>query len=131
SSGPAGRVLVIGLMCFLVWALLAAPALRRAAETSPLGARRTAALVVLRPLSRITALLGLDRLGGTADRVLGRKDEGPAIPPAAPTPNHPLPTGGPALAPLLPSPTAADPLTVLVVGDSLGADLAQGMSRLL
>jgi hypothetical protein len=129
-GGPAGRVLVIGLVCFLVWALLAAPTLRRAAETSPLGVRRTAALAVLRPLARISALLGVDRLGGAADRVLGRRDVAPAIPPAALTPDHPIPTS-PSLAPLLPTPTAADPLNVLVVGDSLGADLAQGMSRLL
>src|SRR5919109_284686 len=45
--GPAGRVLVIGLTCFLVWGLLAAPSLRRSAESAPLGVRRTAALAVL------------------------------------------------------------------------------------
>jgi hypothetical protein len=123
---------VIGLACFLVWALLAAPTLRRAAETSPLGARRTAALAVLRPLARVSALLGVDHLGAVADRVLSRSDEAPAIPPAAPIPVHPVPTGSsPELAPLLPVPTHADPLTVLVVGDSLGADLGRGISRLL
>ncbi|HJP64681.1 MAG TPA: DUF459 domain-containing protein, partial [Actinomycetota bacterium] len=130
--GPAGRVLVIGLVCFALWTLLAAPALRRSAETSPLGIRRTASLVVLRPLSRISALLGIDRLGDVADRALGRTNAAPGIPPPAPPAAHPIPTGpSPSLAPLLPVPTRANPLTVLVVGDSLGADLAQGMSRLL
>jgi hypothetical protein len=70
--GPAGRVLVIGLTCFLLWALLAASTLRRSAESSPLGVRRTAALAVLRPLDRVSSLLGLDRLESAVDRVLGR-----------------------------------------------------------
>ncbi|HEX9234742.1 MAG TPA: DUF459 domain-containing protein [Actinomycetota bacterium] len=133
--GPAGRVLAIMLVCFVVWGVLAAPALRRAAETSPLGIRRTASLAVLRPLSRISALLGLDRLGSAADRALGRKDVAPAIPPAAVTLPRPLrpegSTPASALGPILPKPTAAHPLSVLMVGDSIGADLAFGLSRLL
>jgi uncharacterized protein len=134
SVGPAGRALVLMLVCFGVWSMLAAPSLRRAAESSPLGMRRTASLAVLRPLSRITAFLGLDRFGRVADRALGRNDE-PAVPPAAPKPAHPLPTSEPApspsLGPLLPRPTVEKPLTVLMVGDSIGADLAFGLSRLL
>jgi hypothetical protein len=132
--GPAGRVLVLMLVCFGLWAILAAPSLRRAAEVSPLGVRRTASLAVLRPLSRVSALLGLDRLGNTADRILGRR-AAPAIPPAAPKPAHPLPTTGPtpfpSSGPVLPKPTTAEPLTVLMAGDSIGADLAFGLSRLL
>jgi hypothetical protein len=131
--GPAGRVLVLMLACFAVWSVLAAPSLRRAAEASPLGVRRTASLAVLRPLSRVSELLGLDRLGTTGDRILGRR-AAPAIPPAAPKPAHPLPTGpspSPSLGPFLPKPTAAEPLTVLMAGDSIGADLAFGLSRLL
>jgi hypothetical protein len=132
--GPAGRVLVIMLVTFAVWSLLAAPSLRQAAESSPLGARRTAALAVLRPISVISGLLGLDHFSSAADRVLGRNDA-PTVPPAAPKPAHPLPTQGPSpspiLAPLLPNPTKTAPLTVLMIGDSIGADLAFGLSRLL
>jgi hypothetical protein len=135
--GPAGRVVVLGAVCFAVWTLLAAPALLRAAETSPLGARRTASLAVLRPLARITSFFGLDRLGSGADRALGRLNAEPDIPPAGPIlppvrqpePGGPSPT--PALQPILPKPTKEDPLRVLVVGDSIGADLAFGMERLL
>src|SRR5919198_302184 len=83
--GPAGRVLVIGLTCFLVWALLAAPSLRRSAESSPLGVRRTAALAVLRPLDRVSALLGLDRLETGVDRALGRTHGPSPVPPLAGT----------------------------------------------
>src|SRR5438105_1460031 len=70
--GPAGRVLVVGLGGFLAWILLAAPALEREAATSPLGVRRSAALAVLRPLARVSAVLSHDRVGGVADRLLDR-----------------------------------------------------------
>ncbi|MFN2590352.1 MAG: DUF459 domain-containing protein [Actinomycetota bacterium] len=133
--GPAGRVLVLMLICFSVWTILAAPALKRAAEVSPIGIRRSAALAVLRPLARVSAFVGLDRLGSAGDRVLGR-NEAPAVPPAAPEPKYPVPTAaGPSpsapLQPILPKPTRVSPLTVLMVGDSIGADLAFGLSRLL
>ena len=86
--GPAGRVIAIGLTCFLLWALLAAPGLRRSAESSPLGIRRTAALVVLRPLARVSTVLGLDQIGSGVDRVLGRRHTHSVIPPLAGTPGR-------------------------------------------
>ena len=83
--GPAGRVLVIGGVCFGLWLLAAAPALLRTAEASPLGARRTAALVVLRPVARLSAFIGLDRLGSAIDSLFGRrKDAKPRRPPPIP-----------------------------------------------
>ena len=89
--GPAGRVIVIGLAGFLLWGLLAAPSLRRSAESAPLGIRRTAALAVLRPLSRASSVLGLDRLESAVDRGLGRTQTRKAIPPL---------TGNPRLDPI-------------------------------
>src|SRR6266508_6145741 len=86
--GPAGRVIAIGLTCFLLWALLAAPGLRRSAESSPLGIRRTAALAVLRPLARVSTVLGLDQIGSGVDRVLGRRHTHSVIPPLAGTPGR-------------------------------------------
>jgi hypothetical protein len=83
--GPAGRVLVVGLTCFFLWALLATPSLRRSAESSPLGFRRTAALAVLRPLARASAVLGLDRLESGVDRALGRTHKHEPMPPLAGT----------------------------------------------
>jgi lysophospholipase L1-like esterase len=83
--GPAGRVLVIGAVCFGLWLFAAAPALLRTAEASPLGIRRSTALVVLRPVARISAFLGLDRLGAGIDRALGRReDTKPRTPPLIP-----------------------------------------------
>ena len=153
--GPAGRILVIGSICLSLWALLAAPALLRAAESSPLGLRRSAALSVLRPLTRAGAFLGLDRLGRAADHLLGRGNKPGAVgssrgeilrPPGGPFPpipsrvasdpgirpaQDPLRPSPPDWHPLLPRPTKERPLAVLVVGDSVGEDLAIGMSRLL
>jgi uncharacterized protein len=149
--GPAGRVLVVGLVCFGLWSLLAAPGLKRSAEGSPIGLRRTASLAVLRPLSRISAFLGLDRVGRQADRMLGRTrapiEEGslPSIPPLVePTPqaegssavsenrSSPAHAGIPSSVPLvLPPPSAKHPVRVLVVGDSVAGDLGYGLARLL
>jgi len=98
--GPAGRILVMGLACFAVWTLVAAPGLLRAAKASPLGARRSVSLAVLRPIARVSAFFSLDRIGKAADRALG---QGPsalppdALPPVASPPPAPVvaPTDGP------------------------------------
>ncbi|MDP8955653.1 MAG: DUF459 domain-containing protein [Actinomycetota bacterium] len=99
--GPAGRVLVIGLVCFGLWLVLAAPALLRSAEASPLGIRRTAALAVLRPVARISASLSLDRIGSGIDTVLGRRRQTAARRPP------PIPVRTPFLDRIPPAPTRA------------------------
>jgi hypothetical protein len=146
----------VGLVCIGVWSLLAAPSLRRAAEGSPLGLRRTAALAVLRPLDRLSSLLSLDRIGGAADRALGRsavspEDQAlPDIPPlevgptapgsrlspgADPAELRPSPKAPSDLAeradPLLPPPSAKHPVRILVAGDSVAADVGYGLARTL
>ncbi|HUY63058.1 MAG TPA: DUF459 domain-containing protein [Acidimicrobiales bacterium] len=124
--------LAVGVCAFAVWLLFDAPTLMHSAEASPLGARRSAALVILRPLSRVSEDIGLSHLVGTADRVLGRDGRGvvqvvgPAARAAAPgrqgsgLHRSSLPASD-TLAPLA-APTAAAPLRVLSVGDSLGVD---------
>jgi lysophospholipase L1-like esterase len=162
--GPAGRVLVVGLTCFGLWALLAAPSLLRTAQASPLGARRDAALAVLRPLARLSSLMALDRLGREASSALGRPIQPvPIVPPANPSPgsgagsvpssgppgpNGPVPSAEqppgrstrpspvprgpfPNALPQVRNPTASHPLRILAIGDSLGADLALGLERLV
>jgi lysophospholipase L1-like esterase len=162
--GPAGRVLVVGLTCFGLWALLAAPSLLRTAQASPLGARRDAALAVLRPLARLSSLMALDRLGREASSALGRPIQPvPIVPPAnpfpgsgagsvpssgPPGPNGPVPSAEqppgrstqpspvprgpfPNALPQVRNPTASHPLRILAIGDSLGADLALGLARLV
>jgi uncharacterized protein len=145
---PAGKVLVTMLVCFLVWGLLDARELRRSAEASPLGARRTAALAVLNPLFFVSRYTGMDALGGLASRALGRNpNDAPggdiSVPPAtagaAPsrivgTSRHGvrLPAaGGLREYTLLPvrTPTAANPERVLIIGDSFAVGLGLGISR--
>lgn len=82
SRGPrhasARNAFVAILVCLSLWALLAAPILERNAEAGPVGARRTAALAILRPLVAISESLRLSRVTGSVERALGRDPESPA-----------------------------------------------------
>ena len=146
---PWHRVLVIGVLCFVVWLLLDAPSLQRSAQVSPLGTRRTVALDVLGPLAAVSRGLGLSHVMSVADGLIGRTPGGgPALavahpvrtvtrhdPPAtAPTTSVPAKGHGRApqptpttttFPPLAADPSAAAPLRVLAVGDSIGIDLGQ------
>jgi hypothetical protein len=65
------------VVCLGVWALLFAPALLHGAETGPVGARRTAALAVLRPLSALSDAIAIGRGSELAMRALGRDPSAP------------------------------------------------------
>jgi len=94
-------------VCLLLWALLAAPLLERNAAAGPVGARRAAALTMLRPLVAMSERLGLVAATGSVERALGRDpDAQPGgelvlpdfeLPPEAfePTPVIPAPSLGP------------------------------------
>src|SRR5690242_13302716 len=88
--GSAGRVLVLAIICLLGWALLSSPDLLRTAQASPIGARRTVAIAVLRPFARLSDILGLDRLTGGTDRVLGHDQPEAIAPPVVQVPS-PMP----------------------------------------
>lgn len=101
----ARDVFVTIAVCLSLWAVLAAPILQRSAEAGPVGARRTAALALLRPLVAVSDTLLLSRATSSVERALGRDPDGapggelvlPAfhLPPSEsePTPAH-APTGG-------------------------------------
>jgi lysophospholipase L1-like esterase len=148
--GSAGRILVIGTICLTGWALLSAPDLLRNAQSSPIGTRRTVALAVLQPLTRLSEMVGLDRISDGADRALGRGQPPPVVLPGVAVGSIPVggndqetPSSVPSPAsrmsglpgfgylPVLTPPTQAHPLTVLIVGDSIGIDMGEGLSRLL
>src|SRR5439155_9356819 len=149
--GSAGRVLVLAIICLMGWGLLSAPDLLRSAQASPIGARRTVAIAVLRPFARLSDMLGLDRLTVGTDRVLGHDQPaavGPPVvhvpfPTAASSSDQETPTSAPSAVPdpgglagypyvpLLTPPTSLHPLSVLIVGDSIGIDMGEGLSRLL
>jgi len=105
------------VVCLSLWALLAAPLLQRSADAGPVGARRSAALALLRPLVAISDGLFLSRATGSIERALGRDpDEAPGgelalpafvLPPDEfePAPTHAAPTQGPGPTHTSPPPT--------------------------
>ena len=135
---PWTKVFLMGLAAFGVWFLLFAPTLQHNAQVSPVGKRRTISLDITGPVAAISKATQLSRIvSGT-----GREDQKPggtvgltfSGPRPGQTKHAPLPpppsaqhTGGPSTttttAPDGKNPTAAAPLRVLIVGDSLGLDM--------
>jgi uncharacterized protein len=70
TTSPS-RVFITIVVCLVLWTLLASPVLKRGAEAGPIGARRTAALALLRPLVAISDALFLSRATGSVERALG------------------------------------------------------------
>jgi hypothetical protein len=138
---PAGRVLVVLLVCLLTWALLYAPAMKRAAEASPIGTRRTLSLAILSPLAAVSDWFGLDQLADVIERAVGR-DEGkpggafvpppediPVAPPDDPgDPDDGEGDGGGENEPIR-VPTPDRKLRVAIVGDSLAGGLGYFAER--
>jgi hypothetical protein len=143
------HALLAGLACFALWLLFDAPTLLHSAQAGPLGTRRSVAISILRPVAGVSDALGLAHVVAGADRVIGHtakagsgvlqveglplhphrvapdRSAGRRPPPVAPQPTAPTPVTAPdGLAPLA-VPTAAAPLRLLVVGDSLGIDVGQ------
>jgi uncharacterized protein len=143
---PAGRVLVVILVTLLAWTLLYAPTLKRAAEASALGARRTASLAFLRPIAAVSDWIGLNELAGSIERAVGRDQGRPGgafVPPPEDIPltpegeNDPGENGGKggegdgatAEADSIRAPTPERKLRVAIVGDSLAAGLGYFAER--
>lgn len=76
-AAPAGRVLVVMLVGLVLWLLLAAPSLKRSAEASPDGARRTVSLVVLTPIAELSDRLRLESATDSLQRAIGRDPHAP------------------------------------------------------
>ena len=127
---------VLGLMAasLAIWLLLDAVTLEHNAEVSPVGTRRTVALVILRPLAAISRFTQVARIESAANGVLGRTAAGsgghtfvviaPTTIPSSSTKHPPIHPSVTTLPPdPLTNPTAANPLRALLVGDSLGLDL--------
>ena len=139
---PWTRVLMICVLAFAVWLLLFAPTLQHNAQTSPVGTRRTVSLDILGPIAATSRGLQLSRIVSETDAATGRNGNQPGngstFSVVGPSHHH---SGGttPTTTPVVPGatkpattpttavsaihPTAANPLRVLIVGDSLGLDL--------
>ena len=135
---PAGRVFIVMLVSLGLWSFLFAPDLKRNAEASPDGARRTVALAILRPLAAIGDALQVTRVTDAVERALGRDpNEAPGGDIAVPPETLPsdgedgdgggdVHTKGP-----IRKPTAGNKLRVVVVGDSLASGLGVYLERVL
>jgi lysophospholipase L1-like esterase len=134
---PWPRVLRICVAAFLVWLLLFAPTLRHNAQVSPVGTRRTVALDILGPIAATSRALQLSRIVSGTDALTGRTGNQPGHGSVTvlgphhhhgPPPVKPPPGGGGSgvtstTVPDLTHPSAADPLRILIIGDSLGIDM--------
>lgn len=139
---PAGRIFTVMLVCLLLWGFLFAPTLKRAAEASPDGARRTVALALLRPFAAISDALQITKVTDAVERALGRDpNEAPGggiVVPPEPIPSEPGGGGhhgggggdvhvkGP-----IRKPTRTNKLRVVVVGDSLASGLGVYLERVM
>ena len=137
---PWTRVFAFGAGAFALWFLLFAPTLQHNAQVSPVGTRRTVSLDITGPVAALSRGLQLSHLvsatgretnvpGGTFGLTVSgphaggtrAKHHGGGISPGhaggtAPT----TPTTAP---PNPKTPTGAQPLRVLIVGDSIGLDM--------
>jgi uncharacterized protein len=129
---PWTKVLGMGLAAFAVWFVLFAPTLQHNAQVSPVGERRTISLDLVGPVAAFSRATQLSRIVSAT----GREDTKPggtaglsfSGPPADKSKRKTSPKAGPAATtttvPVNPKrPTVANPLRVLIVGDSLGLDM--------
>ncbi len=137
---PWTRVLALGAGAFALWFLLFAPTLQHNAQVSPVGTRRTVSLDVTGPVAALSRGLQLSRIvsatgrentqpGGTdglsisGPRAGASRGKRHAAGTASVPGSVPVATT-PTTAPPNPKmPTAAEPLRVLIVGDSIGLDM--------
>lgn len=145
-------VLAVSVAAFLVWLVFDAPTLQRNAQAQPVGTRRTVSLDILGPIAAVSRALQLSHVVSVADGLIGRgggnvlvtvgptgdHHHGKGIAPAPP-PSHAKGKTVPGTSPAakattttLPSyanPTPANPLRVLIIGDSLGLDLGYALQN--
>ena len=137
---PWRRVLALGVAAFALWFLLYAPTLQHNAQVSPVGTRRTVSLDVTGPVAAISRALQLSHFvsitgrgnglsgGSTGLTVSGPRPGGqPSKPPPAPKGGGTAPSTPTTVPPNPKEPTAANPLRVLIVGDSIGIDLGDAL----
>jgi uncharacterized protein len=134
---PAGRVLIVVLVALLTWTCLYAPTLKRAAEASPLGVRRSVSLAVLTPIAAVSDWLRLNEIADAIERAVGRDPERggsafvppPEDIPVAPGEGEGGTDGRSDDSEPIRLPTTTRRLRVVVVGDSLAAGLGYFAER--
>ncbi len=131
---PWTRVLALGVLAFALWFLLFAPTLQHNAQVSPVGQRRTVSLDVTGPVATLSRDLQLSRIVSATGRsnrqpggTVGLITSGPRPVKPKTKPKQTVPAGTATTTTTAPPdpkhPTAANPLRVLIVGDSIGLDM--------
>lgn len=138
TTMPAGKVLVVMIVALLVWGLLYAPQLKKSAEASQDGVRRSIALAILTPVAWVSDTFRLSLLPDAIGRAVGRDPDAavggdledlapediPTAPPSSdPGGGNPGANDRPKKDTKIRVPTPRDKLRVAVVGDSLAAGL--------
>ncbi len=145
GRAPWRRVLGLGTAAFAFWFLLYAPTLQHNAQVSPVGTRRTVSLDLTGPVAALSRALQLSHFVSITGRSNGLSGGAVGLTTAGPRPGVPAASGShsrsgsargsgdagsttPTTAPPNPKlPTAAHPLRVLIVGDSIGLDLGDAL----
>jgi hypothetical protein len=124
---PAGQALAVVVVALLVGSLLNADRLDHTAHTQPFGWQRNLAIGLTGPLKDLSHATRLDRPRKWMSERAGNTDPPPPQPTEAVV-TVPLDDEGRPVAPtsttttlpyVAPTPTAADPVRILVIGDSL------------
>lgn len=126
------QVTIVGVVAFGLFTLMNASSLLRIVERQPFGWQRTVEIALVKPIDGLGHLMFLDRPREAADEALGHTfgDAGAfdelaeAQAPDAGAGAGPPPTPEAAA---LPEPTAEDPLTIWIVGDSQAEVLGQSL----
>jgi uncharacterized protein len=142
---PAGRVLVVVVVALMTWTCIYAPTLKRAADASEIGFRRSVSMALLTPIAAVSDWIGVDELAGAIERAAGKTPRVPGgafVPPPediplAPRDPEPSPDRDPqpedpgdtAEEDSIRAPTTARKLRVAIVGDSLAAGLGYFAER--
>ncbi len=147
ARAPWRHVLMLGVAAFALWFLLYAPTLQHNAQVSPVGTRRTVSLDVTGPVAAVSRALQLSHIVSITGRGSGLSGGGTVggLTVAGPHPGGPAPGGSrpksgsapkkggaaPTTTTTVPpnpkDPTGANPLRVLIVGDSIGVDLGDAL----
>ena len=145
ERAPWRHVLKLGVAAFALWFLLYAPTLQHNAQVSPVGTRRTVSLDVTGPVAAVSRALQLSHIVSITGRGSGLGGPSGGLTVSGPRPGG-QPVGGSqpksgsnptkgSTAPTTPTtvppnpkdPTVANPLRVLIVGDSIGIDLGDAL----
>ena len=131
---------VLGLMgaVLAVWLVLNSTTLLHNAEVSPVGARRSLSMALLRPIASVANALQISELEKGANLALGRTALGAEqthiLKTAGPVPKKQRPTKGGVTTTTvdpLKGASAAAPARILLLGDSLGLDLGGSLQNAL